>query len=158
MAVIFGPLVAYATVTVSGRVVAISDGDTLTLLTADRQQIKVRLACIDAPETSQVFGSAAKQHLSVLVFQKIGIAICRKRDRYGRHVCDLFVEQTNIGLRMIQDGMAWHFKRYANEQAPEVAESYAAAERGARGRRLGLWSKPGAVAPWAWCQARYPRN
>jgi endonuclease YncB( thermonuclease family) len=43
----------------SARVVGISDGDTLTVLTADRRQVKVRLHGIDAPETGQDFGARA---------------------------------------------------------------------------------------------------
>ena len=52
-----------------GRV-AIADGDTLTVLTASRQQHEIRLAEIDAPEKSQPFGTKSKQSLSDLCFGK----------------------------------------------------------------------------------------
>ena len=54
----------------NGRVVAISDGDTFTLLTAENQQVKVRLVEIDAPESGQPYGSKSKDALSELIFGK----------------------------------------------------------------------------------------
>jgi endonuclease YncB( thermonuclease family) len=55
---------------VEGRVVGISDGDTITVLDDTKTQHKIRLAAIDAPEKGQVFGERSKQSLSALVFQK----------------------------------------------------------------------------------------
>jgi endonuclease YncB( thermonuclease family) len=67
-----------------GRVVAITDGDTLTILTTDRVQHRVRLAGIDTPEKRQPFGQAAKNHLSSLVNGQTVKVNYYKRDRYGR--------------------------------------------------------------------------
>jgi endonuclease YncB( thermonuclease family) len=76
---------------VSGRVVAISDGDTITVLDPDNRQHKIRLAGIDAPEKGQTFGERSKQSLSALVFQRRVEAHCHKKDRYGREICAAFV-------------------------------------------------------------------
>jgi micrococcal nuclease len=55
---------------ITGKVISVTDGDNLTLLTADKQQIKIRLNAIDAPEKTQVFGNASKKFLSDLCYSK----------------------------------------------------------------------------------------
>lgn len=67
-------------------VVGVADGDTVTVLDADKTQQKVRVAGIDAPEKAQLFGQRAKQRMSALVFGKEVRFEGSKRDRYGRTV------------------------------------------------------------------------
>ena len=76
---------------VEGRVVGVADGDTIALLDSNRQQHRIRLAGIDAPEKVQPFGQRSKQRLSDLAFEKAAKANCYKVDRYGRDVCIVFV-------------------------------------------------------------------
>ena len=102
-----------------GRVVGVSDGDTITVLDDSKTQHKVRFAGIDAPEKSQVFGECSKQNLSVLVFQKRVEARCHKKDRYGREVCAVYVNLRDVGLEQILQGMAWHYKEYQHEQSTQ---------------------------------------
>ena len=82
---------AYAD-TITGRVVGVADGDTVTVLDAEKVQHKIRLAGIDAPEKSQPFGNRSKQNLSDLVFQKDVRVDWDKRDRYGRIVGKVMVQ------------------------------------------------------------------
>ena len=91
---------------VKGRVVGVSNGDTITVLDDSKTQHKVRFAAIDAPEKSQAFGERSKQSLSALVFQKRVEARCHKKDRYGREVCAVFVGLRDVGLEQIRAGMA----------------------------------------------------
>ncbi len=70
-----------------GRVVRVTDGDTLTLLDNSCQQYRIRLAGVDAPEKGQPYGQRSKQHLADLAFGKEARADCYKVDRYGRNVC-----------------------------------------------------------------------
>ena len=83
---------------VEGRVVGVSDGDTITVLDDAKSQHKIRFAGIDAPEKGQAFGERSKQNLSALVFQKRVEARCHKKDRYGREVCAVFVSLRDVGL------------------------------------------------------------
>ena len=86
LALLAGPLLAAE---YSGRVVAISDGDTLTLLVPDGtsyQQVKIRLGEIDTPESKQPYGTRARQALSDLVFGKQTRVVVQDTDRYGRKV------------------------------------------------------------------------
>lgn len=78
-----------------GKVVSIADGDTLTLL-ADRQQHRIRLAGIDAPEKAQPFGNRSRQHLGELTFQKMVVADCPKVDRWGRLVCKVTADDQDV--------------------------------------------------------------
>ncbi len=80
----------------AGKVIGITDGDTLTLLTPDKQQIKVRLAEIDTPESGQPFGSKAKEALSALAFGRQARVAVVDRDRYGRIVGRVYVGDTDV--------------------------------------------------------------
>ena len=55
----------------AGRVVGITDGDTLTLLYDGHRQVRVTLAEIDSPESRQLYGNRARQELSDLVFGRM---------------------------------------------------------------------------------------
>ena len=67
---------------ISGKVIGIADGDTFTLLTTDKQQVKIRLAEIDAPESGQPYGNESKQALSDLIFGKDVRVVEQTTDRY----------------------------------------------------------------------------
>jgi endonuclease YncB( thermonuclease family) len=83
------------------RVVAVADGDTLTLLDGSRQQHRIRLGGIDAPEKAQPFGQRSKQHLADLAFRKDAKADCYKVDRYDRDVCTVFANGQDVGLAQL---------------------------------------------------------
>lgn len=142
--------------TYTGRVIAISDGDTLTVLDADRQQHKIRLEGIDAPEKRQPWGQRARQSLGELVFDRMVEIQVGKTDRYGRTIGRVFVDGRDVSLEQVRRGLAWHYKAYAREQTPQARVDYAQAEREARSRRLGLWGDDGPVAPWDFRKGRRP--
>jgi len=139
---------------VAGRIVAVTDGDTVKLLDAERKQHVVRLGGIDAPEKGQPFGSAAKENLSRLVFDKRVEARCWKIDQFRREICSVFAAQRDAGLTMVRDGYAWHYKRFADEQRPEERVEYSRAEEDARAAKRGLWRDQDPVPPWDWRRTR----
>lgn len=136
--------------TLSGRIVSITDGDTVTLLDSTRQQHKIRLAGIDAPEAHQPFGPRSRANLGALVFNLDVVADCSKRDRYQRMICKVLVNGVDANLEQVKVGMAWHYKQYAREQSPQDREDYEIAEFNAKMRRLGLWADKNPVPPWEW--------
>lgn len=140
--------------TLTGRVVGVTDGDTITVLDAAHQQHKVRLAGIDTPEKSQAFGQRAKQHLSRLVFDRTVAIEGSKRDRDGRLIGKVLVSSTDANLQQIRAGLAWHYKQYANEQSPTDRALYADAEEEARSRHIGLWADASPQPPWEYRHAR----
>ena len=133
-----------------GRVVAVADGDTITVLDALKHQHKIRLSGIDAPEGGQAFGQRSKQALSDCAFGKQATVDGDKVDRYGRTIGKVMVGSIDCNLRQVALGMAWHFKKYANERPVDETKQYAAAEKTARAEKHGLWTDPHAMAPWEW--------
>lgn len=142
-----GSLVASAE-TITGRVVGVTDGDTLTVKDASDQQFKIRLAGIDAPEKGQPFGNRAKESLSEMVFSKQVVVESNKEDRYRRKVGKVQHAGMDVNLEQVRKGMAWHYTTYAKEQAPADREAYANAEAEAKAQRRGLWQENTPSAPW----------
>ena len=136
--------------TIAGRVIAVTDGDTIKVLDAQHVQYKVRLAGIDAPESRQAYGTRSKQNLSDLVFGKTVTVEFDKHDRYGRIVGKVLHEKSDMNLKQIEAGLAWHYKQYAKEQSMEDRLRYAEAESRARAAHLGLWTDVTPVPPWEW--------
>ncbi len=139
---------------IEGRVVAVADGDTLTLLDARKRQHKVRLTGIDAPEKRQPFGDASRQHLAGLVFGREVRARCPKKDRYQRQLCKVEVDGKDANLAQLAAGMAWHYRAYGKDQGLFDFTGYALIELEARYRRRGLWADPRPQAPWDFRRAR----
>jgi endonuclease YncB( thermonuclease family) len=137
-----------------GRTVAVTDGDTIKVLTAENQLLRIRIAWIDAPEMSQPFGYRAKQAMSALVFGKDVELRPHTTDRYGRLVAMVFVDGTDTGLELVKQGLAWAYEHYLiTEGTAELQQSYTTAERAARSARLGLWQDSEPVPPWEYRKA-----
>lgn len=133
-----------------GRVVGVTDGDTLTMLDGQKQQIKVRLAEIDTPESAQPYGTRAKQELSRLVHGKTVTVKVQDIDRYGRTVGRVYVSELDVNAEMVKLGAAWVYRKYASDQ------SLYALEKQAKQKRVGIWNLPEAeqIPPWEWRKAR----
>jgi endonuclease YncB( thermonuclease family) len=134
----------FAVAQLSGRVVAITDGDSFRLLTADSVSVRIRLAGIDAPEKGQPYSAVCKSYLSKLIFGKTLTVHTLNKDRFGRQIAIAWLGPLCVNEEMLRDGMAWHFKKY--DQNPK----WSALETEARRKRIGLWADGKAVAPWEW--------
>lgn len=157
--VLFSILLCLATIAppavareVRGRVVGITDGDTLTLLTEQRQQVRVRLAGIDAPERRQPYGDRARQLLAGLAFERRARIHVSNTDRNGRLIGVVFVADRNVNAEMVWRGGAWVYARYSDDPALPPLEAEA------REARRGLWAlpEPQRVPPWEWRARRRP--
>lgn len=134
--------------TITGQVVGVADGDTITVLDADKVQHKIRLAGIDAPEKKQAFGNRSKESLSDLVFDKTVNVETDKRDRYRREIGKVLVNGRDVNLVQVERGMAWFYRQYQREQSPNDRRLYEAAEDAAKAGRRGLWRDTDPVPPW----------
>lgn len=141
----------------SGRIVGISDGDTLKVLTADLTEHKIRLAGIDTPEKAQAFGKVAKYELRQRAFGKQADVRVLARDRYGRSVAMVFVDGKDLGLAMLEAGLAWFYRDYQKDLSPEARQAYDAAETKAKQAGEGLWRDADPTPPWAWRREKRKR-
>jgi endonuclease YncB( thermonuclease family) len=134
--------------TLQGKVVSVADGDTITILDSQKTQHKIRLQGIDAPERAQAFGNKSKQSLHEMVHGKQVTVDSQKKDKYGRVVGKILLNNTDVCLEQLKRGMAWHYKQYANEQPKEDRETYSLAEQQAKTEFKGLWRDKQPVPPW----------
>ena len=126
----------------SGRVVGVMDGDTITVLVG-REQRRVRLAGVDAPEKGQAFGQRSKQALSQMIFGREVTVVSTGRDRYERTLGIVrLTDGSSVNERLVENGWAWHYMRYSKDRRLSELESRA------RAARRGLWADPHPVAPW----------
>lgn len=131
-----------------GKVIKVTDGDTVNVLTSDNQTHKIRLSGIDAPEKSQAFGNKSKQALVDEVDGKIVIVEFNKRDKYQRIVGKIIFNGKDVNLSQIKRGLAWHYKKYENEQDVEDRSIYANAAYQAQRDKVGLWFDANPMPPW----------
>lgn len=142
---------------ISGRVVRVADGDTITVLDASKVQHKVRLAGIDAPEKAQPYGERSRESLDELVAGKTVIVEAHKRDRYGRLVGVVLVNGKDMNIEQVRRGLAWFYREYAHEQPAADRKSYDSAETEAKDLRKGLWADKDPTPPWEFRQKNKKR-
>jgi micrococcal nuclease len=128
----------------TGRVLAIADGDTLTVLDGSNTQHKIRLAGIDAPEKGQPFGTKARENLAGKVFGQVVHVEVIDVDRYHREVGRIYLGERFINAEMVRDGFAWRYPQY------DKPGEFTAAEDDAREQKRGLWADPNPMPPWEW--------
>ncbi len=111
--------------TLSGQVVGVHDGDTLTLLIANGgsfKQVKIRLGEIDTPELAQPYGQKAKQALSDLTFGKEARVVVQDTDRYGRTVGRVYIGPVDVNAELVKQGAAWAYRRYSLSSGARSAD------------------------------------
>lgn len=128
-----------------GKVIAVSDGDTIRVLTEDKKEVRVRMLRIDAPESSQAFGQRSRQNLNNMAYGK-QVRVVQdgksKVDRYNRVLGTVYVDNINLNLKQVQDGYAWADRYF------EPTQKFIQAEVEAKKFKKGLWIDPKPVEPW----------
>ena len=137
----------------SGRVVSVHDGDTLTVLTADKQQRKIRLAEVDAPECGQPWSRNSKRALSDLVFGQT-VRVIPDSKSYDRTVGWVMVgnPERDVSATLVQQGAVWVYPNYLKRK------DLAGVEVGVKVRKIGLWALPASetMPPWEWRHSGHP--
>lgn len=129
------------TETMTGKVVKVTDGDTVVILTAGKKQERIRLLDIDAPERKQPYYDKASSYLSEMVFGKRVTVEYSKRDRYGRVLGTVYVDGKNVNEEMIRAGLAWNYHYSKNQKHAEL-------ETEAKEKKLNIFSVPNPINPY----------
>ena len=124
------------------KVIKISDGDTITILTQQRKQIKVRFYGIDAPELKQPYGKKSKQFLANLIAGEVVEVEESGKDRYKRTIGTIYLNGADINAQMVANGYAWAYRKFSKK--------YTAQESKAKSQKLGLWRDKEPAPPWEW--------
>ena len=136
-------------------IIGIADRDTLTArceTLAGMENMKVRLAEIDAPEKSQAFGNRSRRHLSDICFKKSATVVAKSKDRHGRTVARVACAGVDASAEQVRAGMAWVYDEYATDRALYTVQDEA------RNARRGLWSDAEPLAPWMWRSGAHPQG
>lgn len=128
---------------ITGKVINVADGDTLTVL-VDKTQVRVRLDQIDAPEKAQPFGTRSRESLHALCHGQHASIETSGKDRYGRTIGRVSCNGVDANVEQVSRGMAWVYDRYARDK------SLYAVQDAAKSAKRGLWRDPAPVPPWDW--------
>ena len=147
LCLLFFTLVSFAEELI-GKVIKVSDGDTITVLDSNNQKHKIRLKGIDAPESQQAFGDISTQSLSELVYDKEVLVTWDKKDKYYRILGKVIVDGNDANYEQLKKGLAWYYKQYEKDLSDDDKQGYSEAEVLARNYGLGLWAKSNSIPPW----------
>jgi endonuclease YncB( thermonuclease family) len=133
---------------------SIYDGDTLRVVRGSDEQ-KIRFCGIDAPEKKMPMGIEARDHLRSLVGNGELLLVPVEKDRYGRTVAEVYVQDSrstaiNLNVQMVRDGYAWHYEKYSGN-CP-IRNEFADAQKLAQKENLGIWNG-NPQPPWEWRKA-----
>lgn len=134
--ILYLPLFAF-----SDKVISIHDGDTITVLNG-KEQTKVRLFGIDAPELKQPYGKKSKQFLANLIAGEVVEVDENGKDRYKRTIGTIYLNGADINAQMVANGYAWAYRKFSKK--------YTAQESKAKSQRLGLWRDKAPTPPREW--------
>jgi endonuclease YncB( thermonuclease family) len=153
LCLLFFTLVSFAEELI-GKVIKVSDGDTITVLDSNNQKHKIRLKGIDAPESQQAFGDISTQSLSELVYDKEVLVTWDKKDKYYRILGKVIVDGRDANYEQLKKGLAWYYKQYEKDLSDEDKKRYSEAEEWARNYTEGLWADSNSIPPWEFRRKR----
>lgn len=137
--------------TIFGRVVKISDGDTIIVL-SNSIEYKIRMSGIDSPEKKQFYGQESNNFLAGLIYRRQVTVEMEGRDKYKRYLGKVYLKEKDINLEMIKSGFAWHYKKYSTNSG------YSDSEKLAQENKLGLWNYENPIAPWNYRKKKFMRR
>lgn len=137
-----------------GKVASIANGNTFTVLNEDKQQVRIRLYGIEAPEGGQAFGNRATQFVNAQLSNRPVVEIVTKHiDLSGRIVAVVILpDGRNLNEEIVRAGYAWVYPRYCLEMP--MCIHWGNLQQEAREARRGLWMEEAPIPPWEWRRSR----
>ncbi|MDU1890622.1 MAG: thermonuclease family protein [Dysgonomonas sp.] len=126
---------------IKGKVVKVADGDTITIVTEEGEKVKIRLEGIDAPEKGQDFSQKSRQFLNDLCYGKDVRVKDKGKDKYGRTLGVVYIDDLNINEEMVRNGLAWYYSYFVEDARLDSLEKQAQKER------LNIWSMKDPIHP-----------
>jgi len=143
--------------TISGKVVDVYDGDSITILEDDTGWTRlIRLSAIDAPELSQRYGRESRDFLYTFAYGKQVTADCYRTIRQRIEICTVNMNEKDLALNQLEAGMAWRFRLYVEGVHPKKRYPYELAEKKAKAEQIGLWTDENPVRPYKY-REKYER-
>ncbi len=118
---------------IAGKVISVTDGETLIVVDESKAKHRISLAGIDCPKSSHAYGKKARKALAAKVFRKDVRVEWREKDKYGHTLGDVILHDRWINKELVAEGWAWHCKEESNSKVLALAETKA------RASRAGLW-------------------
>jgi micrococcal nuclease len=134
----------YYSETIRGKTTKVLDGDTIDVITDQQKMVRIRLDSIDAPEKSQPFGQKSKDTLESWIGDQDVKVDVKSKDKYGRMIGVVYLEDVNINRALVQKGLAFAFEPFLKDQ--EILKI----QEQAKSSHIGVWSIPESelVKPW----------
>ena len=133
---------------ISGKVISVADGDTMTILTAEKKQIKIRMLGVDAPERGQDFGTVSRQQLNNLCYGKTVTVENKGEDQYGRVLGVVYIDGMNVNEYMVRNGLAWYYRHFVTDSRLDSLEQLA------RKEKVNIWSMKNPMPPYEFRKSR----
>lgn len=130
--------------TLTGKIVRVSDGDTVVLLDSNNKQHRIRLDGIDCPEKGQPYGKVATDFVKDLIAGKYVKVEWTQMDQYNRILGFVYIGDTNVNKELLKAGLAWHYKFFNDDT--ELANL----EKIAKQKKLNIWSQKNPIEPYQW--------
>lgn len=129
------------------KVVAVSDGDTITCfrLNLRRSQTRLRFAYVDAPESSQSYGAESQRLVKKMLYRKLVRIQITDVDRYGRCVGVIYRFRRNVNEELVIRGAAWVYEEYIKD--PKQRKHMLSLQEKAKRNKKGLWRGTRPIRP-----------
>lgn len=141
---------------ISGKVVHVTDGDTIVIVGQDSRRLAVRIVAIDAPEkrrksfVGQPYAQRSRENLAKQVTGRSVRLISYGNDDYGRLLARVWIDNVDAGLGQVCAGYAWVYEAFVETLSATERYAYRSCQAKARKKGRGLWREAQPVAPWAW--------
>ncbi|MEQ1762010.1 MAG: thermonuclease family protein [Pyrinomonadaceae bacterium] len=135
---------------VEGNVVSVETGDTISIQTAGKYHLVVKLQAIDAPDLGQSHFEESRNRLSELINGRGVQVAVHSTGPSGRIIGTVYYKGRDVSLGLLEKGLVWHYTRFPYQQTPTNQKVYSDAQKAATAAGIGIWAESNPVPPWVY--------